>query len=119
MSSSQNEMHQFKKVSKTEDNLLSYVVTYLVPLLSINIEETNSLFVNAGLFLLLGFIYIKNNLVYPNPLFLVFGYNVFITEDKDILISNYDIYDLKNNEGRKIKSRVLGYKLYLVRKNNT
>lgn len=112
-----NEKHQFLGICKTEDNLLSYVVTYLVPILSIDITKTNSLLVNLGLFSLLGFIYVKNNLVYLNPLFLFFKYNIFLTEKNEIIISNLDIYDLKHLEGEKLRTRVLSYKIYLVRKN--
>ncbi|MCG8399356.1 hypothetical protein LWS67_22985, partial [Bacillus atrophaeus] len=53
-----NEKKSFAGICKTEDNLLSYVVTYLVPILSIDIAKANSLLVNLGLFSLLGFIYV-------------------------------------------------------------
>jgi hypothetical protein len=116
MKVSLNERHQFKGICKTEDNLLNYVVTYLVPILSIDIAKANSLLVNSGLFLLLGFIYVKNSLVYLNPLFLFFKYNIFRTDNNEILISNYDIYELKNLEDTKLKARILSYKIYLIRK---
>ncbi|HEF5707180.1 MULTISPECIES: hypothetical protein [Bacillus cereus group] len=111
-----NERHQFVGVCKTEDKLLNYVVTYLVPLLSIDITKANSMLVNLGLFLLLGFIYVNNSLVYLNPLFLFFKYNVFITKDNDVIISNYDIYGLKSREDERLRTRKLSYKIYLVRK---
>ncbi|PFI17442.1 hypothetical protein [Bacillus cereus] len=111
-----NEKNQFVEVCKTEDRLLNYVVTYLVPLLSIDLTKANSMLVNLGLFLLLGFIYVKNSLVYLNPLFLFFNYNVFITKDDDVIISNYDIYGLKSREGERLRTRKLSYKIYLVRK---
>ncbi|RSK49182.1 hypothetical protein [Bacillus canaveralius] len=114
-----NEKHQFEGISKTEDNLLSYVVTYLVPILSIDITKANSLLVNAGLFSLLGFIYVKNSLVYLNPLFLFFRYNIFLTEKNEVLISNLDIYELKSLEGERIRTRVLSYKIYLIRKKDS
>lgn len=114
-----NEKHEFKGICKTEDNLLSYVVTYLVPILSIDITKGNSLLVNAGLFSLLGFIYVKNSLVYLNPLFLFFRYNIFITKNNEVLISNYDIYELKNIEGQRVRSRVLSYKIYLLRRSDS
>lgn len=114
-----NEKHQFRGVCKTEDNLLNYVVTYLVPILSINITKANSLMVNLGLFSLLGFIYVKNSLVYLNPLFLFFKYNVFRTENNEVIISNFDIYELKNMEDQRIRARVLSYKIYLVRKTDS
>ncbi|MFS0670136.1 hypothetical protein AB1L12_19740 [Peribacillus frigoritolerans] len=114
-----NEKHQFVGIYKTEDNLLSYVVTYLVPILSIDITKANSLLVNLGLFSLLGFIYVKNSLVYLNPLFLFFKYNVFLTEKNEVLISDFDIYDLKNIEGERVRTRVLSYKIYLVRKKDS
>lgn len=114
-----NEKHEFHGIYKTEDNLLSYVVTYLVPILSIDISKGNSLLVNAGLFSLLGFLYVKNSLVYLNPLFLFFRYNIFLTERNEVLISNFDIYELKNLEGIRIRTRVLSYKIYLVRKKDS
>jgi len=112
----QNERHTFNKIVKTEDDLLSYIVTYLLPLLSVNIVQLNSLIMNLALFALLGFIYVKNNLIYLNPLFLFFGYNIFLTDNGDIIISNYDIYELKNKEDQRIRCRVLGYKLFLAKK---
>ncbi|MCG7314134.1 hypothetical protein MHL30_13275 [Priestia flexa] len=111
-----NERHSFVGVCKTEDNLLNYVVTYLVPILSIKVTQANSLLVNLGLFLLLGFIYVKNSLVYLNPLFLFFRYNVFLTGNDEVIISNYNIYELKGMEKERIQTRVLSYKIYLVRK---
>lgn len=114
-----NEWHSFEGIYKTEDNLLSYIVTYLVPLLSIEITEGKSLLVNAGLFSLLGFIYVKNSLVYLNPLFLFFKYNIFLTKNNEVIISNYSIYELKNLEQKRIKTRVLSYKIYLLRKNES
>ena len=119
MNISLNEKHKFEGVSKTEDNLLSYVVTYLVPILSINITKANSLLVNLGLFTLLGFIYVKNSLVYLNPLFLFFRYNIFLTANNEVIISNLDIYELKSLEGERIRTRVLSYKIYLVRKRDS
>lgn len=111
-----NECHSFTGVNKTEDHLLNYVVTYLLPLLSIEIHETNSLIVNAGLFLLIGYLYVKNGLVYLNPLFLFFGYNIYKADNEVILITNINFYDLKNLENEEIRCRVLSYKIYLIRK---
>lgn len=79
----------------------------------------NSLMVNLGLFSLLGFIYVKNSLVYLNPLFLFFKYNVFRAENNEVIISNFDIYELKNMEDQRIRTRVLSYKIYLVRKTDS
>ena len=87
--------------------------------LSIKVNEGKSLMVNACLFSLLGYIYVKNSLVYLNPLFLFFKYNVFITDKHEVIISNYDIYELKNLESERIRTRILSYKIYLVRKTNS
>ncbi|SDI42059.1 hypothetical protein [Natribacillus halophilus] len=113
---SHNERYSFKGIKKTEDNLLSYVVTYLVPILSIEITDPSSLLVNLGLFSLLGFIYVKNSLVYLNPLFLFFKYNIFISEDDEILISNYNINELKLLEKTKVNVRKLSFNIYLIRR---
>lgn len=47
ISTKQNERHIFSDIVKTEDNILSYIVMYLLPLLSINISHINSLLVNG------------------------------------------------------------------------
>ncbi|MDF4200434.1 hypothetical protein ABES35_02405 [Bacillus subtilis] len=112
----QHERHTFKEINQTEDHLLNYVVTYLLPLLSIEIHKTESLLVNAGLFALIGFLYVKNSLVYLNPLFLFFGYNLFKAENDVIIISNYNFYDLKQLQNERINCRKLSYNIYLIRK---
>ncbi|WP_054859149.1 hypothetical protein [Gracilibacillus sp. JCM 18860] len=114
---SHNERYSFNDVKRTQDNLLSYVVTYLVPILSIKIADLSSLLVNLGLFSLLGFIYVKNSLVYLNPLFLFFRYNIFISGEDKIIISNYNINQLKILENEKLNVRKLNYNIFLIRKN--
>ncbi|MCM2675590.1 hypothetical protein [Alkalicoccobacillus plakortidis] len=111
-----NIKEKFSEITGTEDNLLSYVVTYLVPLLSIDINSPNSLLVNAGLFFLLGFIYVKNNLVYLNPLFLFFGYNIYKCETGRTIISNLSLYELRKNKDKEIWCRELGDNLFIVKK---
>lgn len=85
-----------QNINKTEESLLSYVVTYVVPLLSIDITKLGSLLMNTGLFLLLGFIYVKRQVIYLNPLFLFIGFDIYRTEQGQILISNYKIWELKH-----------------------
>ncbi|WP_068672267.1 hypothetical protein [Oceanobacillus sp. Castelsardo] len=111
-----NERYSFQDIKRTEDNLLSYVVTYLVPILSIDVNDMSSLFVNLGLFSLLGFIYVKNSLVYLNPLFLFFQFNIYIAEEHKVIISNYNINELKLLEKERVNVRKLSYNIFLIRR---
>ncbi|MED4562709.1 hypothetical protein [Bacillus altitudinis] len=116
MKTKQPEKHTFKDINQTEDHLLNYVVTYLLPLLSIEIHKTESLLVNAGLFALIGFLYVRNSLVYLNPLFLFFGYNLYKADNGKIIITNYNFYELKQLQNERIYCGVLSHNIYLIRK---
>lgn len=110
------EKHKFKTMKRHDDKILNYVVTYIVPMLSINVSNASTLISNLGLFVLFGFLYVKNSLVHLNPMLLIFGYNVYVDEDDVIVISNYTLYQLNGKAGERIYARRLSENIYLIRK---
>lgn len=111
-----NEDHTFNNISSSDDSIISYMMTYIIPLLSTDFLEPKTLFVNMILFLLIGFMYIRLNLIYLNPLWLIGGYIMYKAENEMIIITNISYSDMKSLEGERLKSRLLSGRIYLVRK---
>lgn len=114
-----NEKHNFRNIENTGDTLISYMMTYIVPILSIDLADDKTLIINLILYVLIGFMYIKLNLIYLNPLFLFWGYYIYKSENEVVIISNITYGELKGLGDIKLKSSVLGNSIYLVqRKDN-
>lgn len=111
-----NENHQFSSIENTGDTMISYIMTYIVPILSIDISDNKTLIINVILYVLIGFMYIKLSLIYLNPLWLMCGYYIYKSENDTIIISNISYGELKGMVGIKFKSSVLGNNIYLIQK---
>lgn len=111
-----NENHQFNNIENTGDTMISYMMTYIVPVLSIDISDTKTLIVNLILYVLIGFMYIKLSLIYLNPLWLFCGYYIYKSENDTVIISNISYGELRSLLGVRLKSSVLGNSIYLIRK---
>lgn len=117
----------FKKTNRTtpvgyykklDDNLISYIMTYLIPLLSIDIYNIYSITVNIILFLMIGLIYTKNDLVYLNPLFSLVGFYVYKTDADIYIITKMKITQLDNmrEKGIEVGSLRLANDVHLYKK---
>lgn len=114
-----NENHNFANIENTGDTLISYMMTYIVPILSIDLADNKTLIINLILYVLIGFMYVKLNLIYLNPLWLFFGYYIYKAENDIVIISNITYGELKGLGNIKLKSSILGNNMYLVqRKDN-
>lgn len=111
-----NENHEFNNIENTGDTMISYMMTYIVPILSIDISDTKTLIVNLILYILIGFMYIKLSLIYLNPLWLFCGYYIYKSENDAVIISNISYGELRSLVGVRLKSSVLGNSIYLIRK---
>ena len=75
------------EIENVNSEVMSFVASYFIPLVSFNISTTwRHISVLFGLFILIGFIYIKSNIYYCNPTLSVLGYHVYkikgLTTDK-------------------------------------
>lgn len=113
-----NSMIEAKSVKQMNSETLSYLVTYIVPMLAIDINEIKTLVANALLFLLIGYLYIRSNLLHINILFLIFGWNIYEDTSKRIIISREkpDYFKREEVSNHNIKVRHIGSKIYLHKK---
>lgn len=77
-------------VSKNEQ-VLSYLVFCLLPFIGFDLTDSNEFLALIIILLTIGILYIKADLIYINPLLMLFGYNIyevrFPNNSKRILIS--------------------------------
>ncbi len=64
--------------SQLDDGIVSYVMTYIVPLTSLSFSSNFAEYTsNVMLFLIIMILYIRMNLVYLNPVLIILGFNIF------------------------------------------
>lgn len=109
-----------KDVTNLQDNQMSYLLTYVVPLASISeLSDGRALLTNLFLFLLIGKMYTQNNLIYVNPAFSIAGFSVFQANNK-VYISRISRENLKLilTHEEKIYIRELGSDMYYLNLKN-
>jgi len=106
-----------ERVTRKNEEILSYLVTYIVPLLAIDIREKSTLITNGILFILIGYLYVKSNLIHVNITFLLFGWNTYEDELGRIIISkeNPDYFMRMNIGDNHLRVRQLAANIYLHR----
>lgn len=87
------------EIERPDDTVISYMMTYIIPIVTTNLLDKGEIVVNIILFLLIGYLYIRLNLLYLNPLWSAFGYLSYRANSDVIVITNIKYKDLK------IKSR--------------
>ena len=82
---------EFFNIKKDNENINYYILIYIFAFIGIDSINKTKFIVFILLFVFIGNIFIKNNLLYIHPMM---KYNVFKSEDK-ILITKYSISELK------------------------
>lgn len=111
-----NENHTFNNIESTGDTIISYMMTYIVPILSIDILDSKTIIINIILYILIGFMYIKLKLIYLNPLFLFCGYYVYNADKGMVIITNISCDEIHQLNATRVKASPLGNKIYLIQK---
>jgi len=111
-----NENVSLSNIEKMEEAMMVYFMTYVVPLLADDFLEVDTLITNISLFLLIGFMYVRSNLIYLNPLWLIFGYSVYKANGNFIIISNMGYDELAARNGRNFRVTLVASKIYIVQK---
>lgn len=75
-------------------------MTYIVPLLSINPNDITNLIQNIFLFIIIGIIYVQQNLLFLNPIFSLLNYKFYKNENNEIILSKLNIEELKLQKRR-------------------
>ncbi len=93
---------------------LSYLATYIIPFIGLKFDSWNNLLATTLLFVVIGFIYTKTNLLYANPTLALFGYYIFSVTFEDGEERTVICYGkLKKNNSYKYKE--LGDDIYFIK----
>ncbi|MDV7737418.1 hypothetical protein [Enterococcus casseliflavus] len=97
---------------------LGYIVTYIVPLISMDISSYRSLVINFSLFFVIGIFYIKNNQFFMNPIFNLMGYNILSSDGGCIYVTKLSPREMKeiSNEHSKVLQKFIADDIYIVKK---
>lgn len=74
-----------KDVKNNSGDILNYFITYLFPLLSMDINNSSSIVVNVFVFLIIGLLYVKGDLLYLNPMLILLRYEVIQLGDRIVI----------------------------------
>lgn len=104
-----------EEIEKPNDDVINYIFTYIAPIISFNLNDSDSIVVNLGLFVLIWYMYIRLDLLYINPLLLIFGFMSYKTKN-GYLISNVKFYELKRHEGKMVSGYLLSNNIFVLKK---
>lgn len=106
MKSSGNPKFEIKSIESQNKEYITYLGTYILPFIALETKTVYDIAAYIILFLTMGMIYVRTNLVYTNPMLLFFKYDL------------YEVIDSENNkliciskEQFKIGDKPIGIKL--------
>lgn len=72
-----NSIFTIKEVSIHNKEYITYLGTYILPFTALETKTCFDVLAYAFMFLTIGFIFAKTNLIYTNPMLIVFGYEMY------------------------------------------
>ncbi len=105
---------KFTDITPADFDHLTFLSTYIIPLITFNLNESRSFIVVIVLLLMIGVIYLKSNLYYLNPTLLLFGYRIYKAKSNTksvVLIAKNTIPEMEYNS----KYINLGNNVYLIK----
>lgn len=103
------------EVENVNSEILTYFITYIVPLITLEEYNINSIIINLLLFIVIGIFYVNSNQFYLNVLFTLFGFNVYQDENKKIIISKKSADKISNHDFVRVKQ--VGKNIFIINKN--
>ena len=103
-------------LERPDDTVLSYIMTYIIPLVTNGDNTTEVYIANIFLFILIGYIYLRLNLIYLNPLWAMFGYMIYRDSNREVIITNISREHLKYMN--KLKGYYLSNYVFVAHKKN-
>ena len=88
-----------------------YFLAYIIPFIAMDIDSTRQLVAYLVLFIFIGILYIRTELLYVNPTLTLLGYNIFKikTEDETIMLITKNKYENALNDAITVIDRDLYY----------
>jgi hypothetical protein len=74
-------------VSPRDADTMSYIVTYLLPFISVSFNDLRNAIALCILLAVVAVLYIRSNLIYVNPILNLLGYHLFEVESKEGKVS--------------------------------
>lgn len=104
------------EVSNVDDSIVSYIMTYIIPLTSLTYDSSISEYItNLLLFIVIMIIYVRMDLLYLNPIFILFGLNVYRikTNNKlNFILTNATYAQLNSKKEEKVKLHKISNTLF-------
>lgn len=106
------------RISVKREEILSYYITYLIPLLTFEPTKINSIIVTTIVFFTIGILYTTNGLLYWNPTLSLVRYKLYSLDSGAILLSKKSEVDLARaiNEKDQILAKQILPNLYIEKK---
>ncbi len=70
-------------VISRDGDVMSYIVTYLLPFLAVKLNDPTDVISLGILFVVIGLLYVNSNMIHTNPVLNIVGYHIFEIEDSD------------------------------------
>lgn len=70
-------------VKSRDGDVMSYIVTYLLPFLAIKLSDSMDIASLGLLLFVVGILYVNSNLIHTNPILSIMGYHLFEIEDEN------------------------------------
>lgn len=124
-----SEYMDFYEIKKNNKSINEYILVYILPFITVQTNDYKELTIFILIFLLIGILSVKNDLVYINPILYIMKFNIYsFKEDNNsleesILISKYTILELKNiynTNANKINARAskMEHGVFYIKKQN-
>ncbi len=101
------------------DNIVSYIVTYLIPFMTLDLRNLPSVISNLLLFSLIASLYVRYDLEYLNPILGLAGYRVFVStgDGRATIITRISADKLKQMKDNNIvvKKKVIVSDVFLIK----
>ena len=79
-----NPPYEISSIKNENYEYLTFLTTYIIPLICINLEKVRYVIVLAILLIIIGFIFIRMDLYYGNPTLALMGYRIYRAEIQGI-----------------------------------
>ena len=124
-----SEYMDFYEIKKNNKSINEYILVYILPFITVQTNDYKELTIFIIIFLLIGILSVKNDLVYINPILYIMKFNIYSFKEtndsleESILISKYTILELKdiyNTDANRINARAsrMAHGVFYIKKQN-
>ncbi|MBK0348217.1 hypothetical protein JDW15_06160 [Aerococcaceae bacterium zg-ZJ1578] len=96
--SSNGKKYFLGEISSQDGEVLSYFVTYIYPLMELDLSSNSSILVNLFLIIVQGVFFVRNNTLHFNVLLLLLGFRIYSDDSENIIISQKPKYEIVNKK---------------------